>query len=93
MDVDSEESFGPVLSVIRARDADQAVKVANSSQYGLSSSVWSKDIMAALQVAKGLECSAVHINSTTVYGSSFLADEQRVGINADPAFSSAFQTR
>lgn len=76
MDVYFEESFGPVLSIIRARDADQAVEMANSSQYGLSSSVWSKDIMAALKVAKGLECSAVHINSTTVYGFYFLADEE-----------------
>ncbi|KAL7411016.1 protein Vdh [Mrakia frigida] len=67
-----EESFGPALSLIKATSTAHAVEIANSSQYGLSSSIWSKDIMTALSVARSLECSAVHLNSTTVHDESSL---------------------
>ncbi|CED83284.1 Aldehyde dehydrogenase [Phaffia rhodozyma] len=67
MNVYFEESFGPLLSIIRANDADHAVEIANDSEFGLSSSVWTEDYRQAIQVAKALECSAVHINSNTVH--------------------------
>lgn len=50
MRIYQEESFGPVLSVIRAKDAAHAVEIANSSQYGLSGSVWSKVSRAQLSL-------------------------------------------
>lgn len=63
----AEESFGPVLAVLRARDAAHAVELANGSRYGLSASVWSADVQAALAVARALESGAVHVNSSTVH--------------------------
>lgn len=63
----SEESFGPVLTVQRARSAQHAVEIANAASQGLASSVWGQDVMQALGVARQLEASLVHINSSTVH--------------------------
>lgn len=72
MSLFSEESFGPVLSVIRARDTAHAIELANGSRFGLSASVWATDVYAALEVARELESGAVHINSTTVHDEAAL---------------------
>jgi len=61
-----EESFGPVAAIIRVGSADEAVTVANDNEYGLSSAVFSRDINAALAVAKRLESGICHINEATV---------------------------
>ena len=61
-----EESFGPVVSVMRARDDDHAVELANDSEYGLSSAVFSRDIGRALAVARRIDSGICHINSPTV---------------------------
>jgi acyl-CoA reductase-like NAD-dependent aldehyde dehydrogenase len=61
-----EESFGPVVCVVRVRGADEAVRVANSSDYGLSASVFGRDIMRALAVAKRIQSGICHINGPTV---------------------------
>jgi phenylacetaldehyde dehydrogenase len=58
-----EEVFGPVLSVYRFSDLDEAVAVANATPYGLAASVWSRDIGNALTVAARLECGKVSINA------------------------------
>lgn len=57
-----EEQFGPVLPVIRYRDVDAAVRLANASTNGLGGSVWSGDTEAARAVANRLECGTVWIN-------------------------------
>lgn len=57
-----EEQFGPVLPVIRYRDVDEAVRLANASTNGLGGSVWSDDPEAARAVANRLECGTVWIN-------------------------------
>lgn len=57
-----EEQFGPVLPVIRYRDVDEAVRLANASTNGLGGSVWSGDPEAARAVANRLECGTVWIN-------------------------------
>lgn len=62
----SEESFGPVVSVIRARDTDHAVELANTTEYGLSSAVFGSDINRALDVADRLQSGICHINGPTV---------------------------
>jgi acyl-CoA reductase-like NAD-dependent aldehyde dehydrogenase len=62
-----EESFGPIAAIIRAGSADEAVTVANDNEYGLSSAVFSRDINAALAVAKRLESGICHINEATVF--------------------------
>ncbi len=62
----TEESFGPVVCVIRARDTDHAVELANTTEYGLSSAVFGSDITRALDVADRLQAGICHINGPTV---------------------------
>jgi len=58
----AEEQFGPVLPIIRYSDVDDAIAQANASENGLGGSVWSRDIAAAKQVARRLQCGSVWIN-------------------------------
>jgi NAD-dependent aldehyde dehydrogenases len=62
-----EESFGPVKAIIRARDTDEAVSIANDSPYGLSSAVYSRDTARAWNVAQNLQTGICHINGPTVH--------------------------
>ena len=62
MTIAREEIFGPVLSVIRYNNEDEAVALANDSTYGLGGGVWSRDKERALQVAKRLRTGTVWIN-------------------------------
>lgn len=62
-----EESFGPVVCVVRARDTDDAVRIANDTEYGLSAAVFSRDIVRALGVAKRIESGICHVNGPTVH--------------------------
>ncbi len=66
MRVYSEESFGPVKPVIRVKGEDEAVRVANDTEYGLSSAVFSRDIRRALAVAARIQAGICHINGPTV---------------------------
>jgi acyl-CoA reductase-like NAD-dependent aldehyde dehydrogenase len=72
MDVMVDETFGPVLGVMKVADADEAVTMANDTRYGLSASVMSKDTKRAEQVARRLECGAVNIDD--VLTNYFLTD-------------------
>jgi acyl-CoA reductase-like NAD-dependent aldehyde dehydrogenase len=62
-----EESFGPAKSVILANDAEDAVRIANDTPYGLSSAVFSRDVGKALKIAERLEFGICHINGATVH--------------------------
>ncbi|MGD9866121.1 MAG: aldehyde dehydrogenase, partial [Pseudodonghicola sp.] len=62
----SEESFGPVKPIIRVKDEDEAIRIANDSDYGLSAAVFSRDINRAMSVANRLEVGICHINGPTV---------------------------
>lgn len=62
MRIAREEIFGPVLVVIPFRDDDEAVAIANDSEYGLSAGVWSTDNGRALGIARRLESGTVWIN-------------------------------
>ncbi|GAA4540246.1 aldehyde dehydrogenase family protein [Pseudonocardia xishanensis] len=57
-----EEIFGPVLSILRYGSVDEAVAIANDTEYGLSAGVWSRDVGRALEVAERLEAGSVWIN-------------------------------
>lgn len=62
-----EESFGPVKPVIRVSGEAEAIRVANDTEYGLSSAVFSRDIQRALRVAGQLETGICHINGPTLH--------------------------
>jgi len=66
MRIYAEESFGPVVCVIRAKGVDDAVRIANDTEYGLSAAVFGRDIGRALEVAKRIESGMCHINGPTV---------------------------
>jgi glyceraldehyde-3-phosphate dehydrogenase (NADP+) len=63
-----EEPFGPVLPIIRIKNIDEAIEISNHSQYGLQSSVFTKNIKSAFYVANKLEVGTVHINNKTERG-------------------------
>jgi acyl-CoA reductase-like NAD-dependent aldehyde dehydrogenase/ABC-type branched-subunit amino acid transport system ATPase component len=67
MRIYEEESFGPVTTVVRAKDTDDAVRIANDTPYGLSSAVFGRDINRAFAVARRLETGICHINGPTVH--------------------------
>jgi succinate-semialdehyde dehydrogenase len=57
-----EETFGPVAAIVVAKDADEAVALANDSEFGLSGAVWSGDTARARAMARKLETGGVFIN-------------------------------
>ncbi len=57
-----EEVFGPVLTVLRYRDDDDAVAIANNSQYGLSGAVWGGDVDRAVGVARRIRTGQIAVN-------------------------------
>ena len=66
MRVYSEESFGPVVSIVPVNGIDEAVRVANDTEYGLSAAVFSANVDTAMDVARRLETGICHINDSTV---------------------------
>ena len=63
-----EEIFGPVLSVIRAKDYEQAMEFANASDYGLTSSIYTNDAGMIFDFCERMDAGMVHVNSPTVGG-------------------------
>lgn len=68
MRIAREEIFGPVLTVFRARDLDDAVAIANSVKFGLSSSVYTRDIPRAFRYINTVDAGMVHVNAPTLGG-------------------------
>jgi vanillin dehydrogenase len=66
MRIYKEESFGPVKSIVRVKGVDEAVRVANDTEYGLAAAVFGRDIKRALAVAKRVKTGICHINGPTV---------------------------
>jgi acyl-CoA reductase-like NAD-dependent aldehyde dehydrogenase len=62
-----EESFGPQVSITRVKSAEEAVRVANDTEYGLSAALFSRDIAKAIELAKRIESGICHINGPTVH--------------------------
>jgi benzaldehyde dehydrogenase (NAD) len=62
-----DESFGPVVGIIRARDEAHAIDLANDTAYGLSSAVFTRDTARGLRVARQIQSGICHINGPTVH--------------------------
>lgn len=63
----SEESFGPVTAIIHARDEDDALRLANDTDYGLSAAIFTRDIAKGLRLARKIRSGICHINGPTVF--------------------------
>ena len=57
-----EETFGPVAALVRARDVDHAIELANDTEYGLGAAVWTRDLSGAKQIARRIEAGSVFVN-------------------------------
>ncbi|KAI9742333.1 MAG: hypothetical protein M1818_003866 [Claussenomyces sp. TS43310] len=67
MDLYHTESFGPSVSLIVIETEDEALRVANDTEYGLTAAVFTEDLRRGLRFAKGIEAGAVHINAMSVH--------------------------
>lgn len=67
MDVFHKESFGPILCLFEFETDDEAIASANNSEFSLCASVFSKDVMRALDVARQVRAGSCHVNGPTVY--------------------------
>jgi acyl-CoA reductase-like NAD-dependent aldehyde dehydrogenase len=63
MRIAREEIFGPVLSIIRFRDEDEAVRIANDTRYGLAAGIWSQDLKRCIELPKRLRAGTVWVNT------------------------------
>ncbi len=62
-----DESFGPVVGVVRARDEAHAIELANDTEYGLSAAVFTRDTARGLRVARAIRSGICHVNGPTVH--------------------------
>ena len=68
MRIAKEEIFGPVLTVFKAKDLEEAVQISNSVEFGLSSSVYTRDLSRAFEYINTVEAGMVHVNAPTLGG-------------------------
>jgi len=67
MRIYGEESFGPVVSVVIADTDEEALRIANDTEYGLSSAIFSRDVNKAMRFAEQMQTGICHINGSTVH--------------------------
>jgi betaine-aldehyde dehydrogenase len=67
MRIAQEEIFGPVLSVFKWKDEAEAIRIANSTDYGLTASIWTNDLKTALRVARAVKSGYVWVNGTSAH--------------------------
>jgi acyl-CoA reductase-like NAD-dependent aldehyde dehydrogenase len=72
MDIHHNESFGPTVSLYIVQDDDEAVKLANDTDYGLTASIYTEDLRRGLRIARKLQSGAIHINGMSVHDESAL---------------------
>jgi salicylaldehyde dehydrogenase len=66
MRIYDEETFGPITTVVRVKDTEEAIRVANDTAYGLSAAVFGHDVHRALNVALRIDAGCCHVNGATV---------------------------
>jgi acyl-CoA reductase-like NAD-dependent aldehyde dehydrogenase len=62
-----DESFGPVVGIVRARDEAHAIELANDTEYGLAAAVFTRDTARGLRVARQVQSGICHVNGSTVH--------------------------
>jgi benzaldehyde dehydrogenase (NAD) len=67
MRIYGEESFGPVVAIVPVDGSEEAVRVANDTEYGLAAAVFGEDVDEALEIARRIESGICHVNSSTVH--------------------------
>jgi benzaldehyde dehydrogenase (NAD) len=67
MRVYHDESFGPLASIVIVANEDEALRVANDTEYGLSSAVFSRDVSKAMKLAERIQSGICHVNGATVH--------------------------
>jgi succinate-semialdehyde dehydrogenase/glutarate-semialdehyde dehydrogenase len=75
-----EETFGPLMPVVRVKDADEAIALANASEFGLSASIWSRDTARAARLAERVQAGTVVLNDVIVVAG--MADVAHGGVKA-----------
>jgi aldehyde dehydrogenase (NAD+) len=83
MSIAREEIFGPVLSVIPFSDEDEAVRIANDTQYGLAATVWTSDIKRAIRMTKAIRAGTVGINGYQLEPHAAFGGYQQSGIGRE----------
>lgn len=73
MEIMQEETFGPIICIMKFKDKDEAIRLANDSIYGLNASVWSSNKTKALSTARGIMTGGVAINNVCTASANFAA--------------------
>jgi acyl-CoA reductase-like NAD-dependent aldehyde dehydrogenase len=79
MDVAREETFGPIVPITRIRDESEALRIANSSPYGLLAAIFTRDLRRGLRFAEGARAGWVNVNESSNYWESHLPFGGRAG--------------
>ena len=83
MSIAREEIFGPVLSVIPFADEEEAVRIANDTEYGLAATVWTSDIKRAMRITKALRAGTVGINGDQLEPHAAFGGYQQSGLGRE----------
>jgi succinate-semialdehyde dehydrogenase/glutarate-semialdehyde dehydrogenase len=82
MDVAREETFGPVVPITRIASDEEALQIANASEYGLLTAVWTRDLARGLRFAEAVDAGWVNVNESTNYWESHLPFGGRAGTSS-----------
>ena len=82
MDVAREETFGPIVPITKISSDEEALQIANASQYGLLTAVWTRDLARGLRFAEAVDAGWVNINESTNYWESHLPFGGRAGTSS-----------
>lgn len=72
MDIYKQENFGPILSIFEVDTEEEALRIVNDAECGLSSAVFTRDLLRGFRLAEGIEAGAVHINNMSIHDESAL---------------------